>query len=186
MAAVDVPPQKEGEPYLKLFSTYEEMSRVTGQKHSHGYFDPQTNTVVATLDSCAHEIGHFRDFKSGRMRMVDLQATPLARAQGRMRNEIVAILFAFQRVPSNPNLLPYEREFLEWFQFMLSRKRLESWMRPEVVQKRLPDWSLSDLQDVAEFLIKEDSEWFEKLEYIFRHYLQDAHVTVTYRPKNRA
>jgi len=175
---------KEGEPRLKLFESLDELRRETGQAHTHGYFDPATNTIVATIESCAHEIGHWKDFQTGRMKMVNDQLPPSQKAQNRMRNEIVAILFGAQKVKLGAHALDYEKAYLEWFDFMLYRKRFEDFMRPEVLAKTFKDWTLSEIQDFADWVVKEEHEWFERLEFIFRHYLQDAHLTLTYSKKS--
>jgi hypothetical protein len=179
---VEVEP-KEGEPRLRLFESLEELRRETGETHTHGYFDPATNTIVATLDSCAHELGHWKDYQSGRMRMVQPALDGLERAQSRMRNEIVAILFAAQKVTPGPQLLDYERNFCDWFLFMLKKQKFSDFMRPEVLSKTFSAWSFSEIQDFSEWVVKEHHDWFERLEFIFRHYLQDTHVALTYSVK---
>lgn len=170
---------------MKIFRSFEELRLETGEKLTHGYFDPETNTIVATLDSCAHEIGHYRDFKSGRLRRILPTDSPTARAQGRMRNEIVAILFAAQKVSPGPQLLRYERDFIEWFLFSVEKKQFDAFVKPEILAQPLKNWALSDIQDLADWVVKEEHPWFERLEFIFRHYLQDEHITLTYSSKKR-
>ncbi len=184
---VEVPAQGD-EPRMRLFESLDELSRETGQSVSHGYFDATNNMIVATLDSCAHEVGHYRDWKSGRMKFVKADDLPLVKAQGRMRNEIVAIIFAHQKVPSHKGLLDYELGFIEWFLFMLKRNKFETFMRPELCRRPIDQWMLSDIQDMAEWLVREDHEWFERLEFIFRHYNVDTHLTLTYgvRPQRKS
>jgi len=180
---IEVPPQGD-EPRMKLYTNLEELEKDTGEKLTHGYFDPQANLIVATLDSCAHEVGHYHDFKSGRMLRVSAGDPPLARAQARIRNEIVAILYAAQKNPSSTKLLSYEYEFLNWFFFLLQRENLVGFSRAEIAKLEFSKWKISDLQDIGEWLTSPDHSWFERLEFIFRHYLIGEHVTMTYRPKS--
>ncbi len=183
---VEVPAQGD-EPRMRLFESLDELAGETGQNVSHGYFDATQNMIVATLDSCAHEVGHYRDWKSGRMAFIKPEDSALIRAQKRMRNEIVAILFAYQKVPSHPGLLDYEKNFLEWFLFTLKRNTFEKFSRPEICRRPFDQWMLSDIQDMAEWLVREDHGWFERLEFIFRHYNVDTHLTLTYgvRPQRK-
>jgi len=173
---IDVP-AKGDEPQMKLYRDLSELQAATGEQVTHGWFDPSTNTIVATLESSAHEIGHYMDFKSGRMALSSSTDSPLLRAQKRLRNEIVAILFAAQKISGQKHLLPYERDFLDWFEFMLKRNEFfdQTPMLP------FGEWSLKQIQDFAEFSVKDEHPWFERLEYIFRHYLHDVHWPVTYK-----
>jgi len=179
-----VPPIGD-EPRMKLFRSFEELRLETGEKLTHGYFDPQTNTIVATLESCAHEIGHFKDFKSGRLRAASLKDSPSSRAESRIRNEIVAVLFSAQKIKPGPHLLRYEADFLDWFFFAQDRKHFDIFARPEFLSQPLKEWKFSDVQDFADWVVKEEHAWFERLEFIFRHYLQSEHITLTYSSRKK-
>lgn len=171
---------REGEtPLIRLFSSLEEMKNETGRKFSHGTFDPTTNTILATLDSLAHEIGHYRDFRSGRLRNPSLMSNSQARIEARLRNEIVAILFASTKIGDAGTSLPYEIEFMTWLEFMRKKD-----FGPHS-GATLKDLQLSQIQDLAEFLADANSGWFEKLEYLFRDYLGSEHEVLTYAPKNK-
>lgn len=167
---------REGEtPLIKLFQTVSELQKETGQRVFHGIYDSSTNTIMATIDSVAHEIGHYRDFKSGRLVNPADLSDPQRRIEARIRNEIVAILYASTKVGDAGTALEYEIEFLTWLEYM----RKTSNFGPHH-HRNLSDLTLKEIQDIADFTSNAETPWFERLEYLFREYLSSEHEILTY------
>jgi hypothetical protein len=172
-------PREGDTPLIKLFQNVEELQRETGQRVFHGIFDPTTNTILATIDSVAHEVGHYRDLKSGRLRNISAITEPHKKMEARLRNEIVAILFASSKCGDAGTSLPYEIDFLSWLDFT----RKQSAFGP-AAELEMKDLKLNQIQDLADYIADSSQPWFEKLEYIFRQYLGDEHEVLTYNIKS--
>lgn len=168
-------PAKGDQPHIKLYENLDELAEHTGQRVQHGYFDAQNRMIVATLDSVAHEIGHYKDFQSGKLKSLRGISDPSERVQATLRNEIVAILFARTKMGPQAKFLEHEIALQEWLQFM----RAQNKFGPHG-GTALDDLSFAQIQDFAEWVVKLEHPWFQRLEYIFRHYLQEDHMPVTY------
>lgn len=173
-------PRDGDTPLIKLFQTLEELQRETGQKVAHGFYDPTTNTILATIDSVAHEIGHYRDLKSGRIKNVTEIQDTAKRIEARIRNELVAILFASAKCGGGGAHFGYEVDFLVWLDFMRGQESFGPHSGTHI-----KDLKLSEIQDLADFLADQNQQWFSKLEYIFRHYLGEEHEVLTYSVKSK-
>lgn len=172
-------PREGDTPLIKLFQTIEELQRETGQKVFHGIYDPKSNTIMATIDSVAHEVGHYRDLRSGRLRNIQEISNQEKRIEARIRNEIVAILFASSKCGDAGTAIPYEIEFMTWLDY--TRARSTHWPH---ATKSLKDLKLNEMQDLADFVSDSHQPWFEKLEFIFREYLGQEHDVLTYSVKS--
>jgi hypothetical protein len=172
---IEIQPQKPGDPLLQVYDSIDELSTAIGQNQSHGFFDPRSNTIVATWDSVAHELGHFKDFQSGRMKNPRLATKPEEQASATIRNEIVAILYSHQKTGVPSGLLAYETDFLEWFYLEQKRKQFSQW--PE----EFKDWTFPQIQDFAEWAAHPQRDWCARLEFIFRDYLTQHHFMLTYQ-----
>jgi hypothetical protein len=169
-----IPPLKD-EPTIKVFDTIQELTADTGYQGYHGIYDPKANMILATADSLPHEIGHYRDYRSGRMRIVSRIEDPLLRAEARLRNEIVAIMFAYAKVGEGGTSLEHEYRFLQWIEFMRKGKTFG----PHCA-KKFNQFTLGEMQDFAEWLVMHEHPWFSRLEYMFRSYLTNEMLTLTY------
>ncbi len=173
-------PGVNGEPTIKIFDDLSELRKHCGEKLTHGYFDPQNNVIIATVASVAHEIGHYRDFKSGRMKTFQETEDSEERSRQRIRNEIVAILFAYQRVSDQYGLLPYEKDFIEWLVFHWDRsKAFAEW---RTIASHVSQLRFEQIQDLGDWLLRPDQEWSKKLRKIFYVYLKSEIEVMTYRP----
>ncbi len=175
-----VEPQKPGEPRLQLYESIQELRKDTGQKVSHGYFDAANNTVVATLYSVAHELGHFHDYRSGKMKVIASIKNKTEKSSARIRNEIVAILYARSKVKAKEHFLDYEQEFLDWFLFNRASKTFGP--HPEFEIENL---KIEKIQEISDWVVLKDRPWLEKLRHIFRHYLLDEQPSLTYHRSPR-
>jgi hypothetical protein len=172
-------PGVNGEPTIKIFDNISELQKHCGEKLTHGYFDPRQNLIIATVASVAHEIGHYRDFKSGRMKLIPEELSSEERVRLRIRNEIVAILFAYQRVSDQYGLLPYEREMIEWIVFHWERsKPFAKWRAHAAHVSQL---RFEEIQDLSDWLLQPEHNWGEKLRKIFYAYLKTENEMMTYR-----
>ena len=163
------------EPTLQIFDTLTELRSTTGHQGYHGFFDPRQNTIIATADSLPHEIGHYRDFKSGRMANTSTLLDKKLRAEGRIRNEIVAILFAYSKVGEGGTALEYEYRLIQWIEFM----RKDQCFGPHT-SKDLKEFTLSEIQDFAEWVVMHEHPWYARLEYLFRAYIADELTALNY------
>lgn len=173
---IEVPANGE-EPRIRIYENKEELERETGMKTVHGYFDPKENIIIATLDTVAHEVGHYLDFKHGGLKIAAQLKDPIERSQAKMRNEIVAILYAHKKLGGKGKYLPHEVDFLEWLYFMKSQKK-DFGPHAEIPYEKL---SVSQIQEIANWVVLSEHEWFQKLEHIFRAYLQEENMALTYR-----
>ena len=178
---VEIPAEGD-QPRIQLFETVDELREHTGQNICHGYFDAANKLIVATYDSVAHEIGHYRDFQSGKLRVIQAITDPTLKMEAILRNEIVACLYARTKLGANAATMEHEAAFLEWISFMREQKAFG----PHTGTS-LDDLKLSQIQEIAEWVVDSSHPWFRRLEFIFRHYLLDFQVTLTYgvRPKRR-
>lgn len=168
-------PSQNGQPVVRIFESLQELEQETGQSGYHGLFDANTNTILATADSVAHEIGHYLDFKSGLLKNVTEISDPTKKKEASLRNEIVAILFAYTKCGEGGTCLTYEARFLEWLAF--TRKSKEFGPSAE---KNLSELTFKEIQELATWLVSSEHSWFERLEFFFKGYLTDERSFVTY------
>ena len=168
-------PSERGEPIIKIFESLEELKAETGQSACHGFFDAKANTILATADSVAHEVGHFLDFKSGGLKDPSKEKDPQKKAAVALRNEIVAVVFAFAKCGEGGTSLNYEIRFMEWLHY--SRKSGDFGPHP---QKNLSEFSFSEIQALANWLVQIEHAWFDRLSHFFRTYLLDEQSVSTY------
>lgn len=161
-----------GTPTIHLYDTAEELFEATGQRTAEGYFDAKENVIVATIHSVAHEIGHYRDFESGRMVVITPSLNATERAQARLRNEIVATLFARSKTDSVEAFAQHEVDFLAWFELERNRENL-----PFDYLYDLGSWPFSRIQDFADYVVQNQHPWFGHLLSIFRPYLSGEEQT---------
>ncbi|TVQ79085.1 MAG: hypothetical protein EA369_05805 [Bradymonadales bacterium] len=152
------------EPEILLFDSVDEIRKELGFVGTHGVFDPNEFKIYATLQSLPHEIGHYKDFRSGRMRPPHLEGSVETKNLARLRNEMVATLYAWKKTADPTFLLPYEREFIEWVYFQIDRGH-------SLHTHELKDWSFSDIQDFVEHFIANKPTELKKLRTLFAHYL---------------
>lgn len=150
--------QKKGEPEILLFENLEELQKELGHSVTHGLYDSQTNRIYATTASVAHELGHYKDRKSGRMILVNQNLSEDDREYAILRNELVAILYSWHKQAVVENFLPHEREVLELIFFY----------HPDFDFSHI---QFSEIQDLAEELLKTNSKAFGRLKHLFKHYL---------------
>jgi hypothetical protein len=154
------------EPEIYLFEDVVELQRELGFSGTHGAFDPAHKIIYATPQSLAHELAHYKDHLSGGYRSPHLLSQSDAKDRARLRNEIVAVLFSWQKMASPEFLLAHEKEFLTWFHFQLDKNKLSP-------PKDFKEWKFKEIQNSAEDLTAENSEHWNKLKVIFAHYLND-------------
>lgn len=184
-------PSEAGMPAVKICNSPEEVQSEANIKLCHGFYDPQRNLIIATADSVAHEIGHFRDIKSGRFKKISTDASGLnterlAAASCRdtiadkMRNELVAILFAFSKCGIGGTTLEHEYKLMSWIQFQHSKNQFERFN-----SKPISNWTLGEIQDATEWIVRPEHAWRERLEFLFKGYLLDDHLSFKYSPNSR-
>jgi len=171
-------PGVNGEPTIKIFNELSELRSHCGEKLTHGFFDPQQNLIMATVASVAHEIGHYRDYRSGRIKNISEIKDSEERIRRRIRNEIVAILFSYQRVGDQYGLLHYERDFIEWAAFQWAQS--PSFKEWTFKASHLSKLSFTHIQDLAEWLVQPDHSWKNQLQRIFGAYLKSETEIMTY------
>lgn len=172
---IRIPPRGD-DPQILIFDSAEELQKETGQSVAHGYFDPKSNSIFATADSVAHEIGHYLDFKSGRLKSAANHLSVEQKTAFRLRNEVVAILFAYAKCGDGGASLPYEYQFIKWLRFM--RTEVERFgPHHETPMEKL---KLAEIQNLADWLTDHEHPWFERLRHFFQTYLVDEDVHMTY------
>lgn len=159
-------PSENGLPRMRLYKDLAELRAETGYQGAHGFYDPAQNLIVATLNSAAHEIGHYHDFKSGKLKALASIKSPEERRAAQIRNELVAVLYAGVKMGLQGPHLAYEHQFLDWFHF--ERKTQTFGPHPKIALHNL---SFPQIQDIAEWLSLSDQSWRPRLELIFEHYL---------------
>lgn len=171
-------PGINGEPTIKIFDDLKELRSQCGEKLTHGYFDPSQNLILATVASVAHEIGHYRDFKSGKMKPLSSLLSSEDRSNQIIRNEIVAILFSYQRVSDRYGLITYERDFIEWVVYQWDRaKEFGLWKSKAAHVSQL---KFGDLQDLAAWLVEPQHPWADQLKIMFATYLKSETEIMMY------
>jgi len=168
-------PSEKGQPTIRVFESLEEFHTETKQSVCHGFFDTKANMILATADSVAHEIGHYLDLKSGAFKNPDKETHPVKKIKACLRNEIVAILFAFTKCGDGGTSLSYELQFLQWLQFFRKAERFGP--QPE---KEISDFGLKEIQNLADWLVKPDHPWFNRLCHFFQTYLATEQNISTY------
>lgn len=133
-----------------------------GIQNTHGLYETIGKRIYATPDSLAHEFAHFRDHQSGRYQFPKAAKEPKAKEQARIRNEIVAVLFSWQKTAKISSLLPHEKDFLDWFHYQHERAETKN-------SKEFQAWKFQEIQNFAEWVVT--SKHFSKLRHIFAHYL---------------
>jgi hypothetical protein len=158
---MEVIPHNGDEPEIRLFPTIADLRTHLGHAYTHGMYDPKTNTIYATWHSLPHELGHYKDFISGKM-----SYDP----DGQLRNELLAVLFAWQKHPDLHSFLSHEKEFLEAFYYMLEREIIK-------FEKEFQKAAFSEIQEIANDLSKPEHPLYKKTKNLFKHYLEKS---VTY------
>lgn len=172
-------PAEGDHPTIKVFESLDELARETGQSVCHGFFDVRAYTIMATADSVAHEIGHFLDIKSKKFKDLSKATSLSEKIEASLRNEIVAVLFAYSKCLEGGTSLSYETQFIEWLKH--SRKHLDFGPHPK---KELSKFSFREIQDLAEWLTDPKQSWFKRLTHFFRSYLADEARILTYGQKS--
>ncbi len=174
LMSLRIPPLGD-QPTIIVFDSPQELQAETGQSLCHGLFDPKKNTILATADSVAHEIGHYLDFKSGQFRIVSSHFSSEEKISARLRNEIVAILFAYAKVGEGGTSLSYEWQFVKWLMFM--RANVNRFGPHTDIS--LNNLKLEQIQEIADWLTNHEHPWFARLKFFFGSYLtdEDAHQT---------
>lgn len=156
-----IPPQEPGDPEIYVFDSQEELQAYLGYPQVHGLYDSKQNKIYATWDSLAHEIAHYKDQRSGRFRNPDIYQKN-EKTFAHIRNEAVAILYAWQKSANPDQYLSFEKEFLEIVYFALEN---EAHSFGELKTLRF-----SELQDLADWLCQEHHIWAGRLKHLFSHY----------------
>lgn len=159
-------PAQEGLPEIVLYDSLEELRKALGQPLTHGLYDKEQHRIHATAQSLAHEIAHFKDFKSGRLVSTESINDPAQRRRARIRNEMVAIIFAWIKTREVSVLPEHEKKFLEWLYLMIDSGRLT----PE---EPLETMSFQSIQNFAERILNEAKDQERVLAQIFKHYLKE-------------
>ena len=155
----------------------EEIETIAGQKFCHGVYLPASNTIVATADSIAHEIAHFRDIQSGKFMNPLSMTTEEDRRAAKIGNENIAILFSFQKCGHGGAHLQHEKRFTDWIQFNWPSISKDY---PSVAKSNLHELKFSDLQSFSSWLVEQKHPWREQLEFYFRSYLAEPSTTFLY------
>jgi len=168
-------PPRETEPEIFLFESLEDLREELGHSHTHGLYDSVKNRIYATWDSLPHEIAHFKDFRSGKLRTIRKITDPKEKVRTLLRNEMLAVLYAWQKLAKPSSFLSYEKEFLEAVYYFIENQSASN-------MKSLDHFSFSELQEFADKLASPEHPLFEKFKVLFSHYLdgtQESVVTIT-------
>ncbi|PIR23706.1 MAG: hypothetical protein COV44_01390 [Deltaproteobacteria bacterium CG11_big_fil_rev_8_21_14_0_20_45_16] len=165
---MNVIPAQADEPEIILFSSLSELTSYLGYPCTHGLFDAKQNKIYATKQSLAHEIAHFKDFKSRRMKSIGAMKTEEDKISAVLRNEMVAILYAWSRKPEPQDFLKHEKELLEAFYYCKDNQIIEG------LKKELEDMSFKEIQALAETLSSPNFELYPKFKTLFHHYMDTA------------
>lgn len=166
-------PAEKNLPEIYLFETRAELEEHLKSKNISGAFSSSENRIYATKESLAHELAHYRDFQSGRMPKLHAESPEIEKTKALVRNEIVAVSFAWQKLGNPDTLLKHEKEFLELYYFLHDRRSLKN-LRP------IEEMSFDEIQNLADELSDEAHPYFEKTQYLFKHYLDASHRQTTY------
>lgn len=145
-------------PKIYLYESLQELRDQLQYPYTHGLYEPEKNCIHATYDSLAHEIAHFKDYTSGAWRNSPTETLPL-------RNELVAVLFAWKQHPKPSAFLKHEQEFLEWYFYMNESKKLPG-------DPSLRSLSFKEIQKLADDITHSKTRSFQKPKKLFRHYLE--------------
>ncbi len=166
-----------GYPRIHVCESLAELEKLTGLKLCHGFFDPQKFEIYATADSIAHEVGHVKDISSGLYRSPAQEVDALGRATALLRNETVAILFAYSKMGIGAANLPHEVKLVDWLLFETKRKSFAKDIQFESA-------SMSAIQNFAQWLVEPEHAWRRHLEFIFRGYLINEQETLWYNRRS--
>lgn len=173
-------PTLNGMPTVKIFNSQQEIEAETHIKLCHGFYDPSKNLILATADSVAHEIGHFRDIRSGKFKELCANQSRNDVIEAKMRNELVAILFSYSKCGIGGTTLEHEYKLMSWLLFQHQKNHLGDFN-----QKPIQEWTLTEIQDASDWLVKHEHPWRERLEFLFKGYLIDQHISLTYSADSR-
>jgi len=165
---MDLIPAQADEPEIILFSSLSELTEHLGYPCTHGFFDPKKNKIYATKQSLAHEIAHFKDFRSGRMCSLGSLKDEEAKISAILRNEMVAILYAWSRKPEPQDFLKHEKEFLEAYYFCKETGLIIGF------EKEIEAMSFKEIQFLAENLSSSSFVLYPKFKNLFHHYMDNA------------
>ena len=151
------------QPEIYLYESIEELRSVLGYPHVHGLYEPSKNRIHATPISLAHELAHFKDHLSGDFKDPENYQGE-ERIQAHIRNEAVAILYAWLKQAQTKNFLDYEKEFLDLAYFASSS------LTPP---KDINLFKFSDIQKFIDWLCSPEHSWYPRLRKIFEHYWKE-------------
>ena len=151
------------QPEIYLYESIEELRSVLGYPHVHGLYEPSKNRIHATPISLAHELAHFKDHLSGDFKDPENYQGE-ERIQAHIRNEAVAILYAWLKQAQTKNFLDYEKEFLYLAYFASSS------LTPP---KDINLFKFSDIQKFIDWLCSPEHSWYPRLRKIFEHYWKE-------------
>lgn len=162
------------EPDIFLFDEVTELQKELGYPRVEGLYEAQKNVIYATRESLAHEIAHYKDLKSGRY--IDWQS--LSRTQDRqtaqIRNELVAILYAWKKSGKTRDFKDFEKEVIEFFYFQIEQSRIGPHF------ENLDEVSFSQIQDIAEEFAQPDFPGRDRLKQLLEHYIQLSESVMKY------
>jgi hypothetical protein len=159
-----VTPVRPGQPEIYLYETIDELRDHLGYPHVHGLYEPSKNRIHATPNSLAHEFAHFKDHATGAFRDPE-QLEGEKKIQAFIRNEAVAILFAWLKQPRVENFLSFEKEFLDLAYF--ASKHVE----PRIDINNIV---FHEMQKYVDWLCQADHSWHPRLKKIFEHYWKET------------
>lgn len=165
----------DSEPDIWLYDKASDLQAHWGYPAVNGFFDLATNTIHATRDSLAHEIAHFKDIQSGRF--VDWQKTSLSlcdQTSAQIRNEVVAIVYAWRKNAEPEKFSKFEKELLELIYHILDTEHFP------YDNRDLASLKFSEIQDLADWISKPERGFRPKLEQIFGHYIQIGKTSQAY------
>lgn len=151
------------QPEIYLYESIEELRGALGYPHVHGLYEPSKNRIHATPISLAHELAHFKDHLSGNFKdPKNYQGEK--RIQAHIRNESVAILFAWLKQAQLKNFLDYEKEFLDLAYYAANT------LNPP---KDINGFKFDEIQSFIDWLCLTEHSWYQRLRKIFEHYWKE-------------
>lgn len=151
------------QPEIYLYESIEELRNALGYPHVHGIYEPSKNRIHATPISLAHELAHFKDHLSGNFKDPENYQGE-KRIQAHIRNEAVAVLFAWLKQAQPKNFLDYEKEFLDLAYYAANT------LNPP---KDINCFKFSEIQSFIDWLCLAEHSWHQRLRKIFEHYWKE-------------
>jgi len=160
---------------LVLFDSVDELRQELGQPTTRGLFDIESNTIFATPSTVAHEIGHYKDHLSGKMIDWSKLQDKQSQRSARIRNELVAVIYAWKKDPRVNNLHDWEKELLDLVYYELSQDSYD-----------FDSLKFYEIQELADRLSSEDYEKRQRLEFLLCHYLEAFEPPKAYKKCGRS